>query len=286
MLIDHLTTLTERVQLRAYRLLLDTPGVVATVPMIRGVWGRALRHIDKKIFSYVFIGDGPHQYQLPRYLMRPAPIDPAFAPAIDWIIFSGSSDLEQILWRAWDVACGMGLGSDRLPFRVCQVEPIFPTNVSSAGHATPAHQLSQATWPIDSVPQSTACRLSFAAPLRMTEQGKLLHGPNVVDVATSALRRVAKLAGCYRGDEYRDLFRAVRFEASRRDSTPWMGKRCDLVRWSSKQQREIELYGVVGKLDLPAGPGDLWPLLAAACWTHIGKGTVFGLGQPIIERMP
>lgn len=27
------------------------------------------------------------------------------------------------------------------------------------------------------------------------------------------------------------------------------------------------------------GAGPLWLLLAATCWTHIGKGSVFGLGQ-------
>lgn len=37
--------------------------------------------------------------------------------------------------------------------------------------------------------------------------------------------------------------------------------------------------GVAGALDLPAGPGPLAPLLAAACWLHLGKGTIMGLGQ-------
>jgi hypothetical protein len=29
----------------------------------------------------------------------------------------------------------------------------------------------------------------------------------------------------------------------------------------------------------PAAPGELWPLLAAALWLHLGKGTTLGLGQ-------
>ena len=34
---------------------------------------------------------------------------------------------------------------------------------------------------------------------------------------------------------------------------------------------------------LPDGPGPLWPLIAAATWIHLGKGTVFGMGQPILS---
>ena len=40
-----------------------------------------------------------------------------------------------------------------------------------------------------------------------------------------------------------------------------------------------------GVLDLPRGPGEAWPLLAAARWPRLGEGTVFGLGQPRIESL-
>ena len=59
----------------------------------------------------------------------------------------------------------------------------------------------------------------------------------------------------------------------------WEGRPLDLVRYSGRQRDEIELRGVAGELYLPSGPGPLAPLLAAACWLHLGKGTVMGLGQ-------
>ena len=62
-------------------------------------------------------------------------------------------------------------------------------------------------------------------------------------------------------------------------SKPWQGRRLDLVRYSGSQKAEVELRGVAGSLALPVGPGPLSPLLAAAAWIHIGKGTVMGLGQ-------
>ncbi|MGI6419419.1 MAG: CRISPR system precrRNA processing endoribonuclease RAMP protein Cas6 [Thermoguttaceae bacterium] len=71
--------------------------------------------------------------------------------------------------------------------------------------------------------------------------------------------------------------------ARRTPQGPWQGDRLDLARYSGRQQRELQLHGVSGSLALPEGPGPLWPLLAAAAWLHIGKGTVMGLGQLRVE---
>lgn len=283
-LVDRLTAQTGRVHVRAYRLLLDTPRVMATVPMIRGVWGRALRHVDERIYRYVFVGDGPPHDRLPRYLMRPAPPDPETAPAIDWILFVGDADLEPVLLRAWDVACGMGLGANRMPFGVRRVLSIGPA-ISQDARPAAVWPLSQATWPLGGTPASTPCHLSFDSPLRLTGRGRLLREPGLADIAVAALRRISALADCASGETYRDLSRAVRAEADARPAEPWRGERRDFVRWSGAQRREIDLHGVAGGLDLPRGSGEIWPLIAAARWTHIGKGAVFGLGQPRIESL-
>ena len=68
--------------------------------------------------------------------MRPALPDPATAQAIEWIIPNVNQRLESVLWRAWDVAVGMGLGSMREPFRIRQCLPITPSN-------SPAHHEAQ-----------------------------------------------------------------------------------------------------------------------------------------------
>jgi hypothetical protein len=66
---------------------------------------------------------------------------------------------------------------------------------------------------------------------------------------------------------------------------PWQGERLDLKRYSSSQDREFYVDGVSGWLDLPEGPGELWPLLAALPWIHVGKSTVVGLGQATIDSL-
>ncbi len=273
-----LTSLLGLITVKGWRLLLVTPRVRATVPMLRGVWGRALRHLDEEAYRQVFVGDGPPHRHLPRYVMRPAPPDSAIAPAVEWIILNVNQRLESVLWRAWDVAGGMGLGPRREPFRIRRRFPLVPSS-HSAHHAAEPWRLSNADWPLPGSPASTPCRLSFPAPLRLVHGGALLNSPDPSDIATSALRRIASLAGKTRGKSYRDLMRAIRQEAGRIAASPWRGERVDLVRWSSTQQREIDLYGVVGSVILPGGSGQIWPLLAAAQWTHIGKGTVFGMGE-------
>ena len=268
----------QRVEISAWRILIATPHVRATVSMLRGVWGRALRHVSKDAYQEVFVGTGPSHHRLPRYVMRPAPPDTATAPAIEWIILNVEPRLEAVLWRAWDVASGMGIGPQRAPFRILGRVPLGIKS-DSAVRPSPRWFLSTVTWPLSGDPALTACRLNFPAPVRLVERGALIAAPAFADIAAATFRRLAGLAGRADGTDYRDLMRAIREEAAQADASPWQGTRTDFVRWSGTQRRELDLHGVTGTLNLPAGPGQLWPLLAAGQWTHIGKGSVFGLGE-------
>ena len=281
-LVDQLKSLADQVRIRAVRILLDTPEVEATVPMIRGVWGRALHDVDEGIYRRVFTGIGPAHQRLPHYVMRPAPPDPATAPAIDWILVTSGGDPGLgTLHRAWEVACSMGLGPARTQFRIRDMVPLCPEGVPPDDF----WPLSLAPWPISGAPDSTPCRIAFDEPLRLTRRKGLLLQPAYSDIAVAALRRMAAFANCASGEAYRDLVRAVRAESAYLPATHWDGKRRDLVRWSGAQQREIDLHGTVGSLGLPEGPGQTWPLLAAARWVHVGKGCVFGLGRPDIRML-
>ena len=279
-LVDQLKSLADQVRIRAVRVLLDTPEVEATVPMIRGVWGRALHGVDEEAYRRIFTGTGPAHRRLPRYVMRPAPPDPATAPAIDWILVGRDAEAGLgVLNRAWDVACSMGLGPVRARFRIRDQIPLCPEGASHEDF----WPLSLAPWPIPGAPGSTPCRIAFEEPLRLTRRKKLLLQPAYGDIAVAALRRMAAFAGCASGEVYRDLARAVRAESAYLPATRWVGERRDLVRWSGAQAGEIDLHGTVGSLDLPEGPGQTWPLLAAAQWIHVGKGSVFGLGRPDVR---
>lgn len=258
------------------RLLLETPGVEATVPMLRGVWGAALYELDGEVYQRIF---NPPQEQVPGYLMRPAPYDPMTAPALDWFLFGSAVTHDVLLRRAWDIASGRGLDKSRRPFVVRRYLDLGPDG-RPADRLGPWF-LDQAQWPADA---DAPCRLVFPAPLRLLRQGKLVPEPTLADLTAAAWRRVAAFVSTECQDSWRAL-QGQLLEAARERPSRWYGQHFDLHRYSGRQHAELELRGVSGVLELPRGVGPLAPLLAAATWLHVGKGTVFGLGEMRVEML-
>jgi len=276
----------DRIAILPRRILLETPCVNASVPMLRGVWGAALYELDRAVYERVFEGktaaaaDG-RPTDTPGYVVRPAPADPDFAPAMEWILIGDAILDDEVLLRAWYVASGMGLGPDRRRFHLRQSAGLDAAN--RPGQTGAAWNLGQVVWPWERQ-ATTPCRLRFDAPLRLRRQGSLIEAPTLVDIAVAATRRVAAFLPRRDRNDWRTLAERLHDIARRTPQEPWQGDWLDLARYSARQQRELDLHGVCGSLVLPEGPGPLWPLLAAACWLHLGKGTVMGLGQLRVER--
>jgi hypothetical protein len=149
---------------RAWRLHLDTPGVRATVPMLRGVWGAALKQLSEPLYEAIFVGG---EAATPRYVMRPAPPEARPSPAIEFLLFTTATDeADSVAWDAWDQACLNGLGPDRTPFTISSVRPLAWDGTPLApGRVQPGFALHPLPWPAAS--QRQACRLAFSAPLRL-----------------------------------------------------------------------------------------------------------------------
>lgn len=312
----------ERIHILPRRMLLDTPEVLATVPMVRGVWGAALHHLDPDVYNRVFGPNDPapshgrgqrgrgsaprgHATLMPSYVLRPAPPDPAFAPAIDWTLLGAAIHDDVTLCRAWDVASGMGLGPERQPFRVLETRVLGPDG--SAGANAREWTLDNASllvWPSnylgseDELASPTEpevrryreasdlpSRLVLRAPLRTMFRGRLVRQPTWTDIVVAVCRRIGSFLPDADRRGWRELQRAAIDQSREVRRSKFDGTRLDLHRYSGRQQRDLSLQGVSGTLDLPNGPGPLWPLLSAAQWLHVGKGTVMGLGQVELERI-
>jgi hypothetical protein len=259
------------------RSLLSTPEVRATVPMLRGVWGAALHDLDPGAYSRVFDPPAP---AVPGYLLRPAPPDPATAPALDWFLFGAAANDDAVLRRAWDVAAGRGLGKQRRSFLVRRFLDLSPDGRPTDKSGPWA--MAEAIWPGD---PAAPCQLSFPVPLRLLRRGRLIDRPTLADLVVAAHRRTAAWLPPADQSAWSDL-RAPLLEAARHLPSSWSGGRLDLERYSARQEAEVELRGISGVMALPHGVGDLAPLLSAAAWLHLGKGTVFGLGQLLIDTTP
>lgn len=339
-LADRLSAALSPIHVLPRRMLLDTPGVAATVPMLRGVWGAALHDLDPAAYAAVFGPNDPaarspdapwppgnappHRVaaglpapalpaaaaapqppgpaggtEAAAYLLRPAPPDPQFAPAIEWILIGDATQHDFTLCRAWDIASGLGLGPQRLRFHLRRTVVLRPDG-QTVDHAAP-WPLSDVQWraqahtpglssgrqlpdePVRERAPDEPCRLVFPAPLRLLVRKQLIETPTLADLVVAAGRRVkAYLPAGLRAD-WDTLCRQALDVARGTPAAAWQGARLDLHRYSGRQHAELELRGVAGYLDLPQGPGELWPLLAAAHWLHLGKGTVMGLGQLVVE---
>jgi hypothetical protein len=193
------------------------------------------------------------------------------------VLFGAAADEDAALRRAWEIAAGRGLGRERRPFRVRRFLDLGPDGLPS-GRSGP-WPLAEASWPGD---PTAPCRVVFPAPLRLLRQGRLIEQPTPADLVVAAHRRAAPLVPAADWRAWQAL-RDPLLELARRLPSAWSGSRLDLQRYSGRQEAEIELRGVSGCLELPNGVGALAPLLAAAGWLHLGKGTVFGLGQMAVE---
>jgi hypothetical protein len=283
--------LLECLSLLPRRLLLETPGVQATVPMLRGVWGAALHDLDGEVYRTVFAPQaegGEEAASL--YVLRPAPPDPDFAPAIEWLSLGTAIASDGILRRAWDIASGMGLGPQRQRFHIRRVVRLNPDGTPGRDETWGTEAEGPARgWPLSDAarplpdPASAPCRLVFPVPLRLRRHGRLIEAPTLPDLIVAATRRIAAYLPAECRAAWKERSREALQLARATPAGAWRGERLDLQRYSARQDAELDLHGVAGSLDLPRGPGELWPLLAAAQWLHLGKGTVMGLGQLRVE---
>ncbi len=123
----------------------------------------------------------------------------------------------------------------------------------------------------------------FPAPLRILRQDRLVREPTLTDLVVAACRRFRSFLPTETLADWDQVTQQAVAVSHEIPQGRWVGDRLDLLRYSARQREELQINGVSGWLDLPAGPGPLWPLLAAAQWLHIGKSTVIGLGQLRIE---
>jgi hypothetical protein len=312
-LVDDTLGLLGQLKVQPWRLSIDTHGAKATVPMFRGVWGKALYGLDPRAYEEVFTGTGAADKRTPRYLLQALPPEPGASAALNWtLVGRWDQGCTTNLLRAWDIASGMGLGPDRVPFHIRRIDLLGPDGRRHAAGPLPGDlspwSLSLARWPLSGEPATTPCALVFPTSSRLIKGSALLLHPRPVDVVAALCRRLEQLmrpaqpvesdppcetrGGCQQNDpgpreqaELNRLRPALQGAAQALRHQPWQGSQRDVVRWSARQRQEVELRAVTGQLALPDGPGPLWPLFLSGAWLGVGKGTTSGLGQLVIAAL-
>ncbi|MBI3463841.1 MAG: CRISPR system precrRNA processing endoribonuclease RAMP protein Cas6 [Planctomycetes bacterium] len=268
------------------RLLLEVGDGPFSIPILRSVWGKALHTLSLELYEQVFAPPQERGESLAAgYVLRAAPRDPRFPAAADYLLFGRSVERDALLWRGWLIASLLGLGRERQPFSIHTVLALLPRGLrESSPWDCQEWALSEAAWPLEGDPAATPCRLCFAGPLRMLSRQRLVEKPRLTDLVEAAIRRVQAYHASGE-DCFGPLREEVTSAAAEVPARNWHGRPADLRRYSANQAKQLEFRGVAGHLDLPSGPGAIWPLLAAAQWLHLGKATVYGLGQMTIKPL-
>ena len=256
-----------------------------SISVIRGVWGNSLRSVSEELYQAVFEGLGGKTNRQPLYIVRD---DMNVAGrsfrlgktemSVQWSTINVPDFINAALLRAWDLAGQNGLGKERLPFRVAQIETL-------------SHELLDP----DFTGAFRPCHIVFPIPLRLIQRGQLLTRPSVMDLVQAILNRLGFLRAIAVADEpfelqlpanpralWPDFVDEILDFAKTVEVTDWQGLPNNFSRYSGRQKRVVRMKSISGMLGFPQGVSLLAPLFAAASTVHIGKGSVFGMGRPFL----
>lgn len=129
--------------------------------------------------------------------------------------------------------------------------------------------------------------LDLLSPLRLQENGRALP-PNRLTAEVllmASVRRASLMAEFYGAGAPAWDFSALKRAAAAVDSEKQI-KWQEWTRRSSRQQKLMQLGGVVGRWTLRGNLSPFLPALHLGQWLHIGKESVFGLGRYVLQHNP
>jgi hypothetical protein len=122
----------------------------------------------------------------------------------------------------------------------------------------------------------------FTTPARLKHEGVFVQEIPFHVLARALLRRLSSLAYFHCGGRWETDYAAWVEQAQRVETAAASLHWAEWKRFSGRQERRIEMGGVVGEATYSGSLAPFRPLLALGQWTHVGKGTVFGNGQYVV----
>ena len=142
-------------------------------------------------------------------------------------------------------------------------------------------QAHEATLTMPELPQTDEVRLVIITPLRLQNQGHPISPEHLKPHAlfTALLRRTSLLFELHAGMPPVGAVASRLAAAAERLTDERRLQWRDWTRFSSRQQREMTLGGVVGEWKLAGELDELIPWFWLGQWLHIGKNTTMGMGM-------
>lgn len=241
-------------------------------------------------YSYVFETSPPADTEkMRKYHAAPHPFvlrlseNPSINSSyrLDLILFGHGQRYFPYLVHALQTAGKAGISGKRQIFELLQIDELDFQGNSQPVYLDGALQPQQPAMspPVPDMPKRV--ELTFHTPLRIKLNQKNLTADNFSFGAlfSTLLRRISMISYFHTDTPLNTDFAGLTAQAKQiaiaKHNLQWF----DWTRYSSRQQTEMNLGGLVGNITLDTdGLDNFWPYLWLGQWTHIGKATSMGLG--------
>lgn len=183
-----------------------------------------------------------------------------------------------------------GLGQDAARFRLVSAAQVGPDQRARLFYRDGRAEEEPQPWDLEEVARegedAARVEVRFLTPTRLVSRGRLLEVVEFHHLVRALLRRL-NLVRTVHGEgplevDFGALVRLaeeVRLEEERLEWFDW-------TRHSSRQERSVDMGGVVGTAVYEGPVGPFLPLLRAGEVLHVGKATTFGMGRFEVKTLP
>lgn len=232
-------------------------------------------------YSQVFEGviNSEEQSTLPYIIHMPKEANRFIAAGQTWqfgmTLVGKAINQLPIIAYAWQKTCEEGFSKDRSQAELKSIyhhdQIIYQPNKSLAAH-TPS--------PVKLKPLESVVHLDFVSPLRIQHNNYIVLNPEELTapiVLIALAKRIQRLAELHATPINLDI--AQLLAAAQQISISTHLKRSTMTRYSNRQQRLMNLDGLIGRISLTGDLSLFSELLSLGELVHIGKNATMGLGQ-------
>lgn len=188
-------------------------------------------------------------------------------------IFTAQSLYMAILLNTFYEMAQAGLGPDQVPFNVADVKidpaPLFRPRARGI-EIVPSLYEGKTIFRRGPVPQRV--QIVFRTPARLVSKGRILENVEGPVLFKRLWQRMSSWVGANDLESALPDFERIRVTEDRTHC--WQASR-----WSSRQEKKIDISGLVGKIMIEGLNQPAWKLLQLGEHLHVGKGTTSGLGK-------
>lgn len=211
----------------------------------------------------------------------PRTVEPGDELTVGVDLFGRATELLPSLVAALDGVGRRGVGAARVPASLVDVvvdDEAAPDVVYRGGRISPVRARSGGS-PVGLRLDDGRAEVRFDAPARVRHAGRLAEELPFHVLVRSLLRRASSLLEFHEGVDLDVDYRRVIAES---ESVRVVVSRLvgvDRWRFSTRQQRSMNLNGLIGSVTYEGDLAPFSPLLELGAAVGIGKGTTFGLGR-------